>query len=98
LTYTAELIFQAASMSTDPLIQTALTTLALQVESVAALKPRINADFANACRLILASKGRVIVMGMGKSGHIGNTGEHRHAVLLRASGRSEPWGHRHGDA
>ena len=58
-------------MSNDALIQTALTTLALQVEAVAALKPRINADFAKACRLILASKGRVIVMGMGKSGHIG---------------------------
>lgn len=58
-------------MSTDPLIKTALTTLALQVEAVAALKPRINADFAKACRLVLASRGRVIVMGMGKSGHIG---------------------------
>jgi arabinose-5-phosphate isomerase len=72
LTYTAELIFQAAFMSTDPLIQTALTTIALQCDAVAALKPRIDADFVRACRLILASTGRVIVMGMGKSGHIGN--------------------------
>jgi len=59
-------------MSTDTLIQTALTTIALQCDSVAALKPRINADFARACHLILDSSGRVIVMGMGKSGHIGN--------------------------
>ena len=59
-------------MSTDSLIHTALTTLALQCDSIAALKPRINADFAQASRLILDSKGRVIVMGMGKSGHIGN--------------------------
>lgn len=59
-------------MTTDTLIQTALTTIALQCESVAALKSRINADFARACQLILDSKGRVIVMGMGKSGHIGN--------------------------
>jgi arabinose-5-phosphate isomerase len=59
-------------MSAESLIQSALTTLALQVESVAALATRINADFAGACQLILASKGRVVVMGMGKSGHIGN--------------------------
>lgn len=58
-------------MSTDTLIQTALTTLALQCESIAALQPRIDANFVKACRLILDSKGRVIVMGMGKSGHIG---------------------------
>jgi arabinose-5-phosphate isomerase len=59
-------------MSTDTLIQTALTTIALQCESVAALKERIDDNFAHACELILNSRGRVIVMGMGKSGHIGN--------------------------
>lgn len=59
-------------MTTDALLHTALTTIALQCDSIAALKARINADFARACELILASKGRVIVMGMGKSGHIGN--------------------------
>ncbi|MDY6981683.1 MAG: KpsF/GutQ family sugar-phosphate isomerase [Pseudomonadota bacterium] len=58
-------------MSNDTLIQTALTTLALQCESIAALQPRIDASFVKACRLILDSKGRVVVMGMGKSGHIG---------------------------
>jgi arabinose-5-phosphate isomerase len=59
-------------MSPVSLIQSALTTIALQVESVAALASRIDANFAGACQLILASKGRVVVMGMGKSGHIGN--------------------------
>jgi arabinose-5-phosphate isomerase len=54
------------------LIQSALTSIALQVESVAALASRIDANFAGACQLILSSKGRVVVMGMGKSGHIGN--------------------------
>ncbi len=77
LTYTAELIFHClpamtANTTTTALIQTALTTIALQVESVAALKERIDAKFAHACELILNSKGRVVVMGMGKSGHIGN--------------------------
>jgi len=32
----------------------------------------INEDFAQACQLILSCKGKVIVMGMGKSGHIAN--------------------------
>lgn len=36
------------------------------------LKPFINSAFQQACELILACKGRVVVMGMGKSGHIGN--------------------------
>lgn len=36
------------------------------------LKPFINDNFQQACQLILECKGRVVVMGMGKSGHIGN--------------------------
>ena len=36
------------------------------------LTPYINEAFQQACILILAAKGRVVVMGMGKSGHIGN--------------------------
>jgi len=32
----------------------------------------INEDFAKACQLVLSCKGKVIVMGMGKSGHIAN--------------------------
>ncbi|MEX0374064.1 KpsF/GutQ family sugar-phosphate isomerase [Spiribacter pallidus] len=42
-----------------------------EASAVAALKSRINAAFATACRLILACSGRVVVLGMGKSGHIG---------------------------
>jgi arabinose-5-phosphate isomerase len=43
----------------------------LEAEAIAALAPRINHDFAQACRLMLACAGRVVVVGMGKSGHIG---------------------------
>ena len=43
----------------------------LEAEALAALLPRINDDFAHACRLMLACSGRVVVVGMGKSGHIG---------------------------
>ncbi|HJW81455.1 MAG TPA: KpsF/GutQ family sugar-phosphate isomerase [Acidiferrobacterales bacterium] len=43
----------------------------LEAEALTALVPRLNEDFARACRLILDSQGRVVVTGMGKSGHIG---------------------------
>ncbi len=36
------------------------------------LKPHINQAFQAACELMLAATGRVVVTGMGKSGHIGN--------------------------
>lgn len=50
--------------------ETALRTISLELEAVAALKDRINKDFDRACSLILACSGRTIVMGIGKSGHI----------------------------
>ena len=43
----------------------------LEAEALAALAKRVDAQFAEACRLVLACQGRVIVTGMGKSGHIG---------------------------
>ena len=52
-------------------IHSARRTIRLEGEAVAALDERINQDFSAACKLILAGTGRVIVTGMGKSGHIG---------------------------
>ncbi|MCQ8181422.1 KpsF/GutQ family sugar-phosphate isomerase [Methylomonas sp. SURF-1] len=40
------------------------------MQAVAALASRIDRQFVSACRLLLACKGRVVVTGMGKSGHI----------------------------
>jgi arabinose-5-phosphate isomerase len=47
---------------------------ALEIESraVAELGARVDATFVAACRLCLAATGRVVVTGMGKSGHVGN--------------------------
>lgn len=44
----------------------------IELEAVKALLQRIDDDFVKACELILGCEGRVIVIGMGKSGHIGN--------------------------
>jgi arabinose-5-phosphate isomerase len=56
----------------DPLIARGRRVLATEAEAVAALEHRLGDDFAAACRLILACEGRVVVTGMGKSGHIGS--------------------------
>ncbi len=45
--------------------------LDIEARAVAGLATRIGADFARACGLVLACTGRVVVTGMGKSGHIG---------------------------
>ncbi|HLT04888.1 MAG TPA: KpsF/GutQ family sugar-phosphate isomerase [Pseudomonas sp.] len=58
------------SQSSTP-IQSAQRTIRLELEAIEALLQRINGDFARACELILACKGRVVVVGMGKSGHVG---------------------------
>jgi arabinose-5-phosphate isomerase len=59
------------SPSSD-LIQTAQRTIRLEIEAVEGLLAHIDADFVRACEMILASTGRIVVVGMGKSGHIGN--------------------------
>ncbi len=43
-----------------------------EILAIQALPARLDQQFTQACEAILACKGRVIVMGMGKSGHIGN--------------------------
>ncbi|MGV6396216.1 KpsF/GutQ family sugar-phosphate isomerase [Pseudomonas caspiana] len=58
------------SQSSD-LIQSAQRTIRLEIEAVEGLLGHIDADFVRACEMILSSKGRVVVVGMGKSGHIG---------------------------
>lgn len=54
----------------SPLIASARRTIEIEQKAVAALLERIGAEFEQACGLILACGGRVVVSGMGKSGHI----------------------------
>ncbi len=48
-----------------------LRTVQLEAAAVKRLEHAINDDFSHACRILLACQGRIIVTGMGKSGHIG---------------------------
>lgn len=52
-------------------IATARRVLDVEARAVAALGTQVNQDFQAACERIMACQGRVIVTGMGKSGHIG---------------------------
>jgi arabinose-5-phosphate isomerase len=52
------------------LIAQAREVLRIEAEAVAALADRVGEPFARACQLILACTGRVVVSGMGKSGHV----------------------------
>jgi len=49
----------------------ALAVIDTEIESIAALKQRIDNDFIKACEFMLHCTGRIVVIGMGKSGHIG---------------------------
>ena len=63
---------QPKSPATDAIFTAAgQRALKIEVQALQALLPRIDARFAAACRVCLECSGRVIVSGMGKSGHIG---------------------------
>jgi arabinose-5-phosphate isomerase len=49
-----------------------LAVIRNEAAAVKALEERISGDFAQACAYMLACEGRIVVTGMGKSGHIGN--------------------------
>ncbi len=59
-------------MDKTKLKQLASAVIETEIRSIALLKARIDDDFVRACELMLDCKGRIIVLGMGKSGHIGN--------------------------
>jgi arabinose-5-phosphate isomerase len=48
----------------------ALTVLDIEADAILALKERIDDQFLKACEYLLACQGRIVVIGMGKSGHI----------------------------
>jgi arabinose-5-phosphate isomerase len=52
------------------LVASARKVIRIESAAIAEVERRIDGDFSKACRLILACDGRVVVSGMGKSGHI----------------------------
>lgn len=58
-------------MMTHDFIRSALRTIDIEAKAIEQLAPQLDEQFSIACELILKCQGRVIVTGMGKSGHIG---------------------------
>jgi len=61
----------ATSLTTDQLLALATRVLDIESRAVKSLAERLDASFPAACALCLDVSGRVIVTGMGKSGHVG---------------------------
>jgi len=55
---------------TKPIIEIAKAVVQTEADSILMLKDRINQTFNDACQLMLSCQGKVILVGMGKSGHI----------------------------
>ena len=63
---TAPAVFDAARA-----LRLAAETFDIEARALTGLKARLTEDFARATRAMLDCRGRVVVMGMGKSGHVG---------------------------
>jgi arabinose-5-phosphate isomerase len=55
----------------DALRELGLAVIQTEAQAIANLSTRIDANFVAACKLLFACKGRIVVTGVGKSGHIG---------------------------
>ena len=55
----------------EGLIKLADEILAIESHAINALRDRLNKNFIAACNLCLNTSGRVVVCGIGKSGHVG---------------------------
>ena len=60
-----------ADFTDADLIELGRQALSVEIDGLRAQLPRLGTDFARACRICLNCRGRVVVTGMGKSGHIG---------------------------
>ena len=60
------------TLTRDDLLALAANVLDIEARAVYALKTRLDDDFVAACQLCMDTPGRVVVTGMGKSGHVSN--------------------------
>ncbi len=66
----------------DALLRLGAAVLKTEAEAISALVSRVDDAFAEACDYMLHCKGRIVVTGMGKSGHIGD----KFAATLASTG------------
>ena len=61
----------APDFTDQALVDLGRQALDIEIDGLRAQVPRLGAEFARACRICLNCRGRIVVTGMGKSGHIG---------------------------
>tara|TARA_B100001105_G_scaffold75097_1_gene59257 strand:+ start:231 stop:1232 length:1002 start_codon:yes stop_codon:yes gene_type:complete len=61
----------AASFDAERALRLAAETFEIEAEALLSIRSGLSSAFVDAVRLVLACRGRVVVMGMGKSGHVG---------------------------
>jgi arabinose-5-phosphate isomerase len=59
-------------LTNDQLLALAAEVLEIESRAVKNLQNRLNDDFVTACQLCMDTQGRVVVTGIGKSGHVSN--------------------------
>jgi len=59
-------------LSNNEILELAAEVLAIEARAIDTLRSRLNGDFVAACELCLQVQGRIVVTGMGKSGHVSN--------------------------
>lgn len=87
----------AHAATRETLVEQAKRVLYLEAEALRAIADRLGPSFESAIELLLACQGKVVVTGIGKSGHIGN----KIAATLASTGTPAFFVHpaelRHGD-
>ncbi len=73
---------QARQLQAEDLRRLGLAVIETEAAGLAEIAARVDDNFVDACRYMLACQGRIVVLGMGKSGHIG----HKIAATLASTG------------
>lgn len=66
------LIAEKKTVSKPQFCELGRAVIEVEAAAIEELKHRIDHNFTKACEILLTCKGRIVVLGMGKSGHIGN--------------------------
>lgn len=59
-------------MKETEILQLAKNTISIEINELQLLRERLDSGFTEAVKLIFSSKGKLIVVGIGKSAHVGN--------------------------
>src|SRR6202051_781032 len=62
---------KALDFTDEALVDLGRQALNIEIDGLRAQVPRLGSEFARACRICLNCRGRIVVTGMGKSGHVG---------------------------